>query len=167
MHFKTDAALDAAIEKTPAARVTVDRINAVIAYEAYHRLTDVLTVCVLTLVNGFSVTGESACASPENYDQAIGEDFARKAAVHKIWTLEAYLLKQALYAETETAPTTWEQRLRAELIDIEERTSKLDTFIAESDSFAKLEAYDRELLTRQYSAMARYLDILKQRVGRI
>ncbi len=66
----------------------------------YHKLTDVLTVCVLTLVNGFTVTGESACASPENYDQEIGEKISRAVAIEKIWPLEGYLLKQRLYEET-------------------------------------------------------------------
>jgi hypothetical protein len=56
-----------------------------------------LTVCVLTLENGFTVTGESACASPENFNQEIGESIAYKNAMDKIWTLEGYLLKQRLY----------------------------------------------------------------------
>ena len=63
----------------------------------FHRLTDVLTVCVLTLRNGFTVTGESACASPENYNKEIGEQIARTNAVEKIWVLEGYLLKQRLF----------------------------------------------------------------------
>jgi len=54
-------------------------------------------VCVLTLKNGFTVTGESACASPENYNQEIGEKIAKENAVDKIWPLEGYLLKQKLF----------------------------------------------------------------------
>lgn len=55
-----------------------------------------LTFCVLVLRNGFTVTGESACASPENFDAEIGWKIARQNAVQKIWPLEGYLLKQAL-----------------------------------------------------------------------
>lgn len=55
-----------------------------------------LTFCVLVLRNGFTVTGESACASPENFDAEIGRKIARENAVNKIWTLEGYLLKQKL-----------------------------------------------------------------------
>lgn len=55
-----------------------------------------LTVCVLTLVNGFRVTGESAAASPENFDRAIGEKIARENARQKIWALEGYLLRERL-----------------------------------------------------------------------
>lgn len=57
---------------------------------------DLLTFCVLVLKNGFTVTGESACASPENFDPEIGRKIARQNAVQKIWPLEGYLLKQKL-----------------------------------------------------------------------
>lgn len=56
-----------------------------------------LTFCVLVLRNGFTVTGESACASPENFDAEIGRKIARQNAVQKIWPLEGYLLKQRLH----------------------------------------------------------------------
>lgn len=55
-----------------------------------------LTFCVLVLRNGFTVTGESACASPENFDAEIGRKIARQNAVQKIWPLEGYLLREKL-----------------------------------------------------------------------
>jgi hypothetical protein len=55
-----------------------------------------LTVCALTLQNGFIVTGESAAASPENFDVEIGRKIARDNARGKIWPLEGYLLKQRM-----------------------------------------------------------------------
>jgi len=55
-----------------------------------------LTFCVLVLRNGFTVTGESACASPENYDEAIGRKIARENAVQKVWPLMGYALKTEL-----------------------------------------------------------------------
>ncbi|QFT84502.1 hypothetical protein FIU88_05845 [Halomonas sp. THAF12] len=57
-----------------------------------------LTFCVLVLRNGFTVTGESACASPENFDPEIGRRIARQNAREKIWTLEGYLLREKLNA---------------------------------------------------------------------
>lgn len=60
---------------------------------------NLLTICVLVLRNGFTVTGESACASPENFDAEIGRKIARDNAVQKIWPLEGYLLKQHLYQQ--------------------------------------------------------------------
>lgn len=55
-----------------------------------------LTFCVLVLRNGFTVTGESACASPENFDAEIGRKIARENAKQKIWPLMGYALKQKL-----------------------------------------------------------------------
>lgn len=55
-----------------------------------------LTFCVLVLRNGFTVTGESACASPENFDAEIGRKVARANAVQKIWPLMGYELKARL-----------------------------------------------------------------------
>ena len=59
-----------------------------------------LTFCVLTLRNGFTVTGESACASPENFDNAVGEKVARANAVQKVWPLMGYVLKEHLHRKT-------------------------------------------------------------------
>ena len=55
-----------------------------------------LTFCVLVLQNGFTVTGESACASPENFDAEIGRKIARENAVAKIWPLMGYALRTQL-----------------------------------------------------------------------
>ena len=55
-----------------------------------------LTFCVLVLRNGFTVTGESACASPENFDPELGRKIARQNAVQKIWPLMGYALKERL-----------------------------------------------------------------------
>ena len=55
-----------------------------------------LTFCVLVLRNGFTVTGESACASPENFNSEIGRRIARENAVSKVWPLLGYALKEKL-----------------------------------------------------------------------
>lgn len=57
-----------------------------------------LTFCVLVLRNGFTVTGESACASPENFDAEIGQKVARQNAVAKIWPLLGFRLRDRLAA---------------------------------------------------------------------
>ena len=59
---------------------------------------ELLTFCVLTLRNGFTVTVESACASPENFDAEIGRKIARENAVNKIWPLMGYELRTKLYS---------------------------------------------------------------------
>jgi hypothetical protein len=62
----------------------------------YDEHLSLLTFCVLVLKNGFTVTGESACASPENFDAEIGRKVARANAVQKIWPLMGYELKNKL-----------------------------------------------------------------------
>ena len=57
-----------------------------------------LTFCVLVLRNGFTVTGESACASAENFDAEIGRRIARENAVQKMWPLLGYELRTKLAA---------------------------------------------------------------------
>lgn len=80
-----------------APRLTPAHIDAQIAGEEYYVFPGTcLTVCCLTLGNGFQVTGESACASLENFDVEIGRKIARENARDKIWLLEGYLLKDRL-----------------------------------------------------------------------
>lgn len=57
-----------------------------------------LTFCVLVLKNGFTVTGESACASPENFNAEIGRKIARQNAASKAWPLLGYELRTTLAA---------------------------------------------------------------------
>ena len=81
-----------------APRLTPELIDSVIVDTDYYVFPKTqLTVCCLTLKNGFTVTGESACASPENFNKEIGMKIAFSNARDKIWSLEGYLLKQAIY----------------------------------------------------------------------
>ena len=62
----------------------------------YPSALGLLTFCVIELQNGFTVTGESACVSPENFDSELGRKIARQNAVQKIWPLMGYALKNKL-----------------------------------------------------------------------
>ena len=84
-----------------APRLTPDQIEARIKSEVYCVFPGTsVTVCLLYLENGFSVTGESASVSVENFDVDIGREIARNNAKSKIWSLEGYLLKQRLHEES-------------------------------------------------------------------
>lgn len=79
-------------------RVTPQRIDSIVTDEQYHVFPEsTVTVCLLTLENGFTVVGESACASPENFDAELGRKIARDHARNKIWQLEGYLVRQRLH----------------------------------------------------------------------
>jgi hypothetical protein len=80
-----------------APRLNPQHIDETIAGEAYYVFPGTtLTVCALTLRNGFQVIGESAAASPENFNEEIGRKIARDNARNKIWALEGYLLRSKL-----------------------------------------------------------------------
>ncbi|MBB2962894.1 Gp49 family protein [Methylobacterium sp. R2-1] len=92
------AETQAVVETKTAPRVTEASIKAKIADVEYFRIRH-LTICLITLRNGFFVTGESAPAAPENYDQAVGERYAYENAFRKIWPFEGYLLREQLAAQ--------------------------------------------------------------------
>jgi hypothetical protein len=94
---------DADIEKEiqakglTAPRVTPQQIEDTILTEQFYVFPGtMLTVACLTLKNGFTVSGESACASPENFNAELGQKIAREHAKQKIWALEGYLLRDRL-----------------------------------------------------------------------
>ena len=96
---KDEAATEAEIKAKGlnAPRLTPDHIDAQIVAEQFHRIPGTtVTVCGLTLRNGFVVVGESAAASPENFDEQIGRKIARDNARNRIWALEGYLLRERL-----------------------------------------------------------------------
>lgn len=129
-----------------------------------------LTFCVLTLRNGFTVTGESACASPENFDAEIGRKIARQNAEQKIWPLMGYALKEQLFQSTAPAqmpePTTFKDRLRAEHAELNERLGKLEKFI-DSPAYIALPGIDQADLATQASQMREYSTTLARRLGRL
>ena len=95
----SEASIEAEIQTKGlnAPRLTPALIDAQIVSETYHVFPGTtMTVCLLTLRNGYHVTGESAAASPENFDETIGKRIARDNARNKIWALEGYALKNAL-----------------------------------------------------------------------
>ncbi len=99
----SEAAIEAEIKTKglTAPRITPDHIDAQIVSDAYHVFPGTtLTVCALTLKNGFQVVGESACASPENFDASIGRRIARDNARGKIWALEGYSLRTQLMGKS-------------------------------------------------------------------
>ncbi len=77
-----------------APRLTPAHIDSVIVHETYTELPSrKCIICELTLKNGFTVRGESACVSKANFDFEIGKKISREDARKKIWALEAYLLQ--------------------------------------------------------------------------
>ena len=101
----SDDAAQRALEKHTAPSVTKAHLESIIVERAFTRLTGTLTICALTLRNGFTVTGESACVSPENYNQTLGEKYAYEKAFEKLWALEGYALADRLMEAAAQVPS--------------------------------------------------------------
>lgn len=81
-----------------APRLKPTDIDDAIVDQAYYQFPGTtVTVCCLTLKNGFNVVGHSAAASPENFNREIGKQVAFTDARNKIWELEGYLLRERLH----------------------------------------------------------------------
>ena len=138
------------------------------------RELDLLTFCVLVLQNGFTVTGESACASPENFDAEAGRIAARRNAENKIWPLMGYALRTKLHEEVyQNLPyrrfahlPEHVQRIAKEHEELAERLEKLDAF-TNSEAFLALSELERTDLLEQGILMAKYRNKLKDRLDRM
>lgn len=83
-------------------RVTAELIEATILAEQYHVFPGTcLTVCCLTLQNGFTVVGSAACADPANFREEVGRKFSREDARNKIGSYLGYELRSKLHAEAQ------------------------------------------------------------------
>lgn len=81
-----------------APRVTEEEIPAEIKTVEYNYV-GLMTMCVLTFHNGFKVLGQSACASPENYNKEFGEQFAFRDAKRQIGAFLGFRICEARYKE--------------------------------------------------------------------
>ena len=147
-----------------APRLTPEHIKSVVKQADFFVVESTyLTVCVLTLENGFNVTGTSACASPENFNKELGEDIAFKKALEKVWELEGYLLKQRLYEKQKlfSEPSSFIDRMRIEKQELKIKINKLYGFL---DNVEDKTTEAMTLLVSQSKAMKEYHDILVKRI---
>jgi hypothetical protein len=203
--MKTDTfQLDLYLQETsPAPRVTLADVNAAIKSEHYFTAANgyigsipdtiynnvhvpgalgLLTFCVLVLQNGFTVTGQSACASPANFNKAIGEKIARDNAVAQIWPLLGFELRsklargEALRGDKAVPcvvaplpePSKEEAllaRLRKEREELNEKCVRLAEFLP-SPACKALCEFDQADLESQHVAMVIYLTVLDRRIKR-
>jgi hypothetical protein len=149
---------------------------------------DLLTICVLVLRNGFTVTGTSACASPENFDAAMGRKLAKAKAFDQVWHLMGYELRSKLAAQpplTDLADLTWEPvdpaRVRWMGIAIEglqpHQQRVVDELCARAGELERLEAFiggqvfktipedEQARLRDQATVMTSLTNILRQRIA--
>lgn len=174
-------------------KVTKEAINAKITDVSFiHLPGTTVTICSITLENGYSVRGESACVDPAGYVESVGRDLAYQNAFDKIWPLEGYLLAEKLHCKA-NIDVSWakvraakedilrlsptpatpdypysqvpdgQQRVTDEFEEITSRLAMLLEFKTLS-TYAALPSKTKSLLCRQANAMHDYADALKCRI---
>lgn len=89
----SDTELATALDSLPGERITADYMESRITDDRY-TVIKTLTLCTITLDNGFQVTGESACVDPRNYNLEVGQKLARDNAFRKLWPFFGFLLAE-------------------------------------------------------------------------
>ncbi len=146
--------------KATAPRITLEDMKATQKIVDYYiHPTTCLTICIITLQNGFTVTGESACAYPENFNKDIGERISYENAEKKIWALLGYGLKEQQYQATRPV----KERVTRERDSLNENLNKLTGFI-NTLKFKDLPFEARELLHDQEAHMRNYANTLNKRI---
>lgn len=91
----------AVVETKTAPRVTVEHIERKIDTVDYFEMkkgdASSGVLCLITMQNGWTSTGFSAPASPENFDFEVGKRYAYENAFKPLWHLEGYLLREELH----------------------------------------------------------------------
>ena len=146
--------------------LTKEYLEHQVALVAYNRFGEVGIQCVLTLNNGYTVTGESSCIDPNIFDEEIGKKIAYENAFDKLWSILGYQEKQRWFIETQT---TWVDRLLIERQELDKKLKALTGFIFNPDGSraVRSEAVSEdqwELMYEQHTAMEQYLHILDQRL---
>lgn len=139
-----------------------EKIEHLIGNVSYHHFGETTTVCAITLTNGFTVTGTSGCVDPNNFDETIGRKVAYDNAAKEIWAVAGYLEKQRWYEETQFTP---KQRVEKELLDLDEKRSKLIDFL-EKGKPDNISLEQWALLKKQNEVMSSYALILQERLAK-
>lgn len=145
-------------------RVTLEGLEANIKTKQFIVVPgSMLTICVLTLQNGFNVTGESACADPAMFKKDIGERVSEDNAKRKIWPLMGYALKQELFL---AGGGTFQDRVQVELAELTDKIVKLEAFCAGHEHYTALDGETQNDLNDQLQAMKAYQFLLQKRINR-
>lgn len=140
--------------------LTPDFLKSQICDVTYNRFGETGVQCVLTLLNGYTVTGESSCIDPDIFDGDIGKKIAYENAFDKLWAILGYNEKQRWYEET---LLTWLDRVKLELEDLDKKRTKLAQTL-EKGRPEYISEDEWECLHKQEEAMGAYAFILQERI---
>lgn len=152
-------------------KVTIEDVEKAILSETYTLLPNArTTVCQLTLIDngdtGFTVEGQSACVSKENYNPDIGNKIARERALDQVWMVLGYDLAKQLDLQNKLQSKTFLERMEDELDELRIRGQKLEAFCT-SQTYHQLAVEDQQDLLTQYEIMKQYAQVLARRMARL
>ena len=124
---------------------------------------DLMTTCVLIMHNGHTVAGTSYCADPAKFNAETGRIEARKRAIDALWPMVIYAERERLAREA-AAPANFQDRVRAEAAELDDRIKKLTAFLP-TDLFHSLPADEQDRLAAQLAAMQDYSNCLAERIS--
>lgn len=125
------------------------------------------TLCILTLVNGFTIRGYSACVSLANYNEDIGTRLAKEHAVRQIWDFLGFALMTKLSGRDPLAGAgSFTDRLGWEVRDLSQKLDKLTPFI-QGETFKTLPHDAQTDLREQKKAMEDYQWVAKRRLRKL
>ena len=168
-NLPTDAELQARADKLGAVFVNESKLKSSIKDVDFHvHAGSCLTICIVTLLNGYVVTGESACADPKMFNAEIGQKFAFAAAERKVWPLVGYALREELFKKQQETgePETFATRLKREEKELSEKLEKLEAFINGNVQFDRLDMFEQNDLREQLASMKEYQGTLARRLAR-
>lgn len=138
-------------------KITKEFLESQIVDVEYQRGKGTLTHCYITVKNGFTFTGESACVDESSFDEGMGKKFAYEQAFEKMWMPYGFWLKQTMPKATPT------ERMQVELDELYEKLDKLGAFIAKPKPDF-LDDNEWALLHEQQEHMTEYYNVLNMRL---
>ena len=154
-----------------APKITIEDVEAAIIAETYTLLPNGrTTVCQLTLFDdgdsGFTVEGQSACVSKANYNEELGNKFARQRAIDQVWLVLGYGLARDLHQQRILENESFRDRLRREYASLQLKIQKLDAWI-NSEQYVQLDGTEQDDQKEQLVLMKQYSEVLDRRLARL
>lgn len=121
--------------------------------------------------SGFDIIRHSSCVDPKNYNEELGKQYAMEEVVNELWGHLGFVLQWAKYGinvgpeESKYPPHI--ERVINEYKELDDRSTKLAKFIAESPIYQSLVEDEKEDMKEQLTAMYKYSNILASRLDRV
>ena len=149
--------------------VTVEMIDALMneAKVTAEKMGAKTTVVHLTLPNGFEFVESYSCVDAANFDMEIWLRICLNRIRDQLLKMEGYRLQCEVATcggNASVVAESFQDRVRAEKAELEEKITALNAFISCSDVFEGLPGAEKDRLTAQLGFMTSYGLVLSDRI---